>query len=109
MDRCESWCYSSSVTNTEHLGDTIRRLRAKRRVEAVELAERAGVSVYTLSRVENKHGGMQWDTAIKVLTALGHEIRIVRTPAIKLKADFSPLAATQLKAADENDATTTLK
>ena len=74
------------MSNQEHLGDTILRLRNKKRMDASVLADRAGVSVYTLSRVENKHGGMHWDTAIKVFTALGYEIRIVRVPANKLKA-----------------------
>ena len=55
------------------LGENIRTARLKRRLPQVLVAERAGISVNTLSKLENGDPGIAIGNVAAVLQALGFE------------------------------------
>lgn len=64
--------YSTLADLEAQLGTGLRRLRLDRNLEQATLAERAGISVRSLQRLELGHGSTT-HTLISVLRALGRE------------------------------------
>jgi transcriptional regulator with XRE-family HTH domain len=58
---------------TEPLGVRVRRLREQRLLSIQELAQRAGVSVNAVLRVEHGRGRPRWRTLRRLAEALGVE------------------------------------
>ena len=61
-----------------HFGQELRRLRIAAGLTQAELAERAGVSRRWISRAERGHGGGEIGNLMKVVRALGLEMRFDR-------------------------------
>lgn len=60
------------------LGMFVKMLRKDRCWSMHQLAEKAGVSVPTVSRLEKVERGVSWDIAVAILSALGYEVEIVK-------------------------------
>lgn len=64
--------YATVADLEAQLGTSLRRLRLDRNLEQATLAERAGISLRSLQRLELGHGSTT-HTLINVLRALGRE------------------------------------
>jgi transcriptional regulator with XRE-family HTH domain len=53
------------------LGRAIRKLRTERRSSQAALAEKAGLTVAALSRIERGHTNPTWGTIVALAAALG--------------------------------------
>ncbi len=59
------------------LGDRVRQLRADRAMTLAQLAEHSGISVSTLSKLENGHTGLSLDNVIRLSAAFGMPVSIL--------------------------------
>jgi len=78
---------ASSSQIEQALGELLARHRLNNNLSQVVLAERAGVSLRTIKRVENGEGS-SLDTFVRILIALGLQENLESLIPI---ADFSPL------------------
>lgn len=62
--------------NTEDVGYLVRKRRLSLRIDQRALSEIAGISVHTLSNIEDGKGNPTVATLDRVLDALGMEVRI---------------------------------
>lgn len=83
----------TEVVLTE-IGERIRRLRIDQGMTQAELAERAGIGLRTLQRLENGTAATQLSSVIKVSQSLGLEKRL---DALIPGPEMSPIALLQLK------------
>lgn len=77
----EKAAQSAGVPTGEELGARIRRLRNERNWTLQELAERAGVSLSTLSKVENAQVAPTFDTLVKAAQGLGIRFEVLISTA----------------------------
>lgn len=67
----EGGAHAAGTPTSEELGTRIRRLRTESGWTLQELAERAGVSLSTLSKIENAQVAPTFDTLVKAAHGLG--------------------------------------
>lgn len=73
----EQSAHSAGVPSTEELGVRIRRLRGERGWTLHDLAERAGVSLSTLSKIEKAQVAPTFDTLVKTAHGLGIRFEVL--------------------------------
>lgn len=59
----------------ENLGKNIRAIREKKRMSQEELALKAGISVYYVSRIERGKANVSLETVYKIAKALNLDIK----------------------------------
>ena len=64
------------VRTVGQFGFEVRRLREAANMTQAELAEHAGVSRRWIVRLEGGHGGGELANLMKVVRALGHQVRL---------------------------------
>ena len=69
----------------DELGETLKRLREKRRLSQVQLARRAKVSVVFIYKVEAGERMPSWETLKRLAEALDVMVRIVLVPLRKAR------------------------
>jgi transcriptional regulator with XRE-family HTH domain len=66
------------MQNLAEVGEALQRARLQKRLTQEELAQRAGVSRVTLSRMETAaKSDMSVSALLRLVRALGHELRLV--------------------------------
>ena len=66
---------SLAEEQARHIGRRIRQLRLERRLSGKELAERAGLSPQSLSRIERGHHDVVFTTLRRILAAMGASVK----------------------------------
>lgn len=61
------------MTTNERISTLIKNLRTKRNLTVAQLAERAGVSIYTIYRIEDNRGIPRTDTLDLIFKALNYK------------------------------------
>lgn len=70
----------SNPTHLEHIGENIKELRRYRKLTQQELAEAAGVRLATISEIETGKANFQFNTLVRIATALNCYLNISFTP-----------------------------
>lgn len=70
----------SNPTHLEHIGENIKELRRSRKLTQQELAEAAGVRLATISEIEAGKANFQFNTLVRIATALNCYLDISFTP-----------------------------
>lgn len=69
------------MSNLEHIGKSIRKLREHRKMTQQQLGDEAGVRLATISDIETGKANFQFNTLVKIATALNCYLDISFTPA----------------------------
>lgn len=64
-----------SEEQSQLIGIKVKRLREKKEISSKELAERAGVTPQTISRIEQGHTDVSFATLRKILAAMGYTLK----------------------------------
>lgn len=71
-----------TVRSAPQIGNAIRRLRKLKKLSQIELAEKAGVTQATVSRIEKGHRKAEINTLLLIFLALEADLSIVEKQAI---------------------------
>lgn len=69
------------------IGTKIKRLREKKGIKSNELAERAGVTPQTISRIEKGHTDLSFGTLRKILASMGYSLRDLANQEAELESE----------------------
>lgn len=61
--------------NSRLVGDRLKSLRKRKKIKSSELAERAGVTPQTITRIEKGHTDVSFATLRKILAAMGYSLK----------------------------------
>lgn len=78
------------------IGIKIKRLREKKGLKANDLAERAGITAQTISRIEKGHTDVNFGTLRKILASMGYSLRDLANQELELEMDSSQKNYTHL-------------
>lgn len=76
-----------SDEQAKQIGVKIKRLREKKSFSGKELAERAGVSAQTISRIEQGHTDVSFATLRKILSAMGYSLKDLANQELELEME----------------------
>ena len=70
----------ANPTHLEHIGNNIKELRKFRNLTQQQLADEAGVRLATISDIESGKANFQFNTLVRIATALNCYLDISFTP-----------------------------
>ena len=79
-----------SEVQTKLIGTKIKRLRERKGIRSNELAERAGITPQTISRIEQGHTDVSFGTLRKILASMGYTLKDLANQEIELEMETSP-------------------
>lgn len=71
------------------IGIKIKKLREKKGLKGNDLAERAGVTAQTISRIEKGHTDVSFATLRKILASMGYSLKDLANQELELELDSS--------------------
>ncbi len=78
-----------SEEQSKQIGVKIKRLREKKGIKSNDLAERAGITPQTISRIEQGHTDVNFSTLRKILAAMGYSLKDLANQEIELEMENS--------------------
>jgi transcriptional regulator with XRE-family HTH domain/Zn-dependent peptidase ImmA (M78 family) len=78
-----------SQEQSKLIGAKLKKLREKKSINSKELAERAGITPQTISRIEQGHTDVSFVTLRKILTAMGYSLKDLANQEFELEAEIS--------------------
>lgn len=78
---------NKSEEQSQLIGVKVKRLREKKSINSKELAERAGVSAQTISRIEQGHTDVSFATLRKILAAMGYSLKDLANQEAELERE----------------------
>ena len=72
------------------IGTKIKRLREKKGIKSSELAERAGITAQTISRIEQGHTDVGFTTLGKILASMGYSLKDLANQDSELELENNP-------------------
>lgn len=79
------------------IGTKIKRLREKKGIRSNKLAERAGITPQTISRIEQGHTDVSFANLRKILAAMGYTLKDLANQEIELQREKSSKSFSVLK------------
>lgn len=79
------------------IGNKIKRLRDRKGIKGNELAERSGLTVQTISRIEKGHNDVNFATLRKILASMGYSLKDLANEEAELELKSSPKNFNHLK------------
>lgn len=79
------------------IGSKIKRLRDRKGIKGNELAERSGLTVQTISRIEKGHTDVNFATLRKILASMGYSLKDLANEEAELELESSPKNINLLK------------
>jgi transcriptional regulator with XRE-family HTH domain len=76
-----------SEEQSKLIGLKVKRLREKKGIASKELAERAGITPQTISRIEQGHTDVSFATLRKILAAMGYSLKDLANQEIELEME----------------------
>lgn len=76
-----------SEAQSKQIGVKVKRLREKKGISGKELAERAGITPQTISRIEQGHTDLSFITLRKILAAMGYNLKDLANQEIALEME----------------------
>jgi transcriptional regulator with XRE-family HTH domain len=76
-----------SEEQSKLIGVKVKRLRERNEISSKELAERAGVSAQTISRIEQGHTDVSFATLRKILAAMGYSLKDLANQEAELEME----------------------
>jgi transcriptional regulator with XRE-family HTH domain len=80
-----------SEEQSKLIGVKVRRLRDKKGISSKDLAERAGVTPQTISRIEQGRSDVSFATLRKILAAMGYSLKDLANQELELESSFQNL------------------
>jgi transcriptional regulator with XRE-family HTH domain/Zn-dependent peptidase ImmA (M78 family) len=78
---------NKSEEQSKLIGIKVKRLRERKEMSSKELAERAGVTPQTISRIEQGHTDLSFATLRKILAALGYSLKDLASQELELELE----------------------
>lgn len=78
-----------SEEQSKLIGVKVKRLREKKGINSKELAERAGITPQTISRIEQGHTDVSFVTLRKILAAMGYSLKDLANQEAELEMENS--------------------
>ncbi|MES1181544.1 MAG: helix-turn-helix transcriptional regulator, partial [Flavobacterium sp.] len=72
------------------IGKKLKKLREKNGMKSNDLAERAGITPQTISRIENGHTDIGFSTLRKILASMGYSLKDLASQELELESDVKP-------------------
>ena len=73
------------------IGIKLKRLREKKGIRSNDLAERAGITPQTISRIEKGHTDVGFSTLRKLLASMGYSLKDLANQELELEAEKEPV------------------
>lgn len=78
-------------TQAKLIGIKIKRLREKKGIKSMDLAERAGLTAQTISRIEKGHQDVSFSTLRRLLASMGYDLSDLAEEEIELNEETASL------------------